>query len=95
LSRFARKVDDNQAGIVAALRKLGFWVWPTHALGNGAPDVIVCRPRDKAFVWLEIKDGRKPPSARKLTEDEENFHAKCPGPVYVVGSLDEALVVLK
>lgn len=39
-------------------------------------------------------DGDKPPSARKLTPDQEKFHRDCPGPIHVVTCLDEALTAL-
>ena len=59
------------------------------ALGNGVPDLLAGF-RGEWFV-LEVKDGTKSPSERKLTPLEEEFINSCPAPVYVVKSVGEAL----
>jgi len=61
------KVDKNQPEIVKALRKIGCIVLITSQLKN-AFDILVGY-REKLFM-IEIKDGSKPLSARKLTEGE-------------------------
>jgi len=89
--RRAARVDDNQAEIVAALRAAGCTVQSLAAVGKGCPDAAVgFRGRN---LLLEIKDGAKPPSKRKLTPDEERWHAAWRGQVAVVESVDEALGV--
>lgn len=46
-------------------------------------------------LWLiEVKDGEKPPSARKLTPDQIEWHKNWASPVYVVNSVDEAIAVV-
>lgn len=86
----AAKVDANQAEIVAALRKAGCKVYVASSFGQGFPD-LVCGYRGR-FVLLEVKDGSKPPSARKLTPDQVKFHAEWTGlPLYVVASVEEAI----
>jgi len=92
--RRAARVDSNQWNIVDALRKAGAKVTLLHQVGGGCPDVLVTR-KDKSFALLEIKDGEKPPSARKLTPDEQAWHDAHEGsPVYVITSVDDALHVL-
>lgn len=86
--KFAR-IDANQPAIVAALRKIGATVLHLHTLGKGAPDIAVGFKGKNAF--LEIKDSAKPPSARKLTPDEEKFHAEWRGQVHIVSSEQEAV----
>lgn len=88
--RRAAKVDENQAEIVEALRAVGASVTVTSQLGGGFPDLVVGY-RNEANYLLELKDGRKPPSARKLTPDEERWHKAWRGLVVVVASVDEAL----
>jgi hypothetical protein len=86
---YIRKVDDNQAEIVQALRDAGASVQPIHTIGRGCPDLLVAF-RNCNYVF-EVKDGRKPPSARVLTDDEVRWHREWNGPVEIVSSIDEAL----
>ncbi len=80
--RYRARVDANQPGIVAALRKLpGVTAHPTAALGRGFPDVAVGYA-GRSYLF-ELKDPSKPPSARKLTPDEEAFHTTWTGHVEV------------
>ena len=87
--RRAAKVDNNQTEIVAALRKIGATVQPLHAVGQGCPDILVGWRGMNTI--LEIKDGKKPPSARKLTEDQEKWHAAWRGQVTVVETVEQAI----
>lgn len=90
--RRAARTDDNHSEIVDALRDAGCWVLDLSAVGNGCPDLLVHGPVHAwHFVMLEIKDGSKSPSRRKLTPDQIAFHAGCRGPVVVVKSVAEAL----
>jgi hypothetical protein len=83
------RVDDNQAEIVDALRRAGVLVRVMSDVGEGFPDLLIMHKKRRDIVMLEVKDGRKPPSARKLTPAEEKF-AKV-WPVVVVLDVREAL----
>lgn len=88
--RRAAKIDANQPEIIRALRSIyGVTVTPTHTAGAGFPDLAVGF-RGQTFL-LEIKDGAKPPSARKLTADQEQWHREWTGQVAVVSNVREAL----
>lgn len=87
--RRAAKVDANQAEIVAALRNVGAGVCDLSAVGEGCPDLLVSYRG--AWTLLEVKDGKKPPSARTLTQDQVKWHARHTAKVHVVKSVDEAL----
>lgn len=85
----AAKIDANQSAIVAALRDFGCTVQSLATVGKGVPDLLV-----GAFgvnVLMEIKDGAKPPSARKLTKDEAKWHQDWTGQVAIVESVEQAL----
>lgn len=84
----AAKVDSNQAEIVGAFRKLGCVVFPTHMVGKGFPDIVV-RCNSGKVRLVEIKDGAKPPSARKLTEAEAEFHEIWP--VHIVATTGDVV----
>lgn len=89
------KVDANHPQIVAALRAAGCWVMDLSAVGKGCPDLLVHGPvHSWDFKLLEVKDGSKPPSARKLTPAQIEFHAGCRGPVVVVKDVPEALAAM-
>ena len=87
--RRAARTDQNQAAIVAALRQVGCSVLPLHAVGKGCPDLLVAWGED--CLLIEVKDGDKPPSARKLTPDQIDFHASWRGRIAVVCNVREAL----
>ncbi len=91
--RRAARVDDNQAEIVKALRSVGASVQSLAAAGDGIPDLLVGFRR--ATYLLEVKDGRKKPSARELTPDQIAWHAEwIGGPCVVVNSVGEALAAI-
>jgi hypothetical protein len=89
---YARRVDDNQALIVQALRQVGARVQPLHTVGHGCPDLLV--GFRGVNILLEVKDGQKPASARVLTSDERAWHDQWRGQVAVVSSIDEALAAV-
>lgn len=90
--RKAARVDANQEQVVSALRGLGATVQSLAATGKGVPDLLVGY-RSKNYL-LEVKDGRKPPSERKLTPDQEIWHEAWKGTVHVVNTPTEAVKVI-
>ena len=72
--RRAAKVDANHAPLLRLMRQIGAYVYDTSRVGGGFPDALVFW-RGRA-IPVEIKDGSKPPSARKLTEAQEALHAR-------------------
>ena len=92
MARRAAKVDANQREVVKALRKAGATVQHLHAVGAGCPDLLVGYKGGNHLV--EVKDGHKPPSARKLTPDQVVWHRDWRGNAHVVKSVTEALAVL-
>lgn len=92
--RRAAKVDANQAVIVTALRRCGAFVQDLSRVGGGCPDLLV--GFRKRWLLMEVKDGDKPPSERKLTPDQERWHALTQGlPVFVVTSILEAVQAIQ
>jgi hypothetical protein len=90
---FPRRTDANQPEIVKAFRDLGCSVRSIHMVGSGVPDLLVGVQDGRAGVTLlvEIKDGAKPPSARRLTRAEQLFADNWLGrkPI-VVSTVEEA-----
>ena len=90
--RRAAKVDANQTEIVKALRQVGASVQSLAATGKGVPDLLVGF-RGKNLL-LEVKDGDKVKSARKLTADQVEWHQGWRGHVAVVESVEQAIKIL-
>ena len=87
------KVDTNQEAIVQALRAAGATVQSLSSVGHGVPDLLVGFRNQT--VLLEVKDGDKSPSKRRLTEDQIKWHGQWTGGVVaVVDSVESALRVL-
>jgi len=91
--RYANRIDANQNKIVDALRGAGAFV-RIVTQGDGIPDLLVAYRG--VTILMEVKDGDKPPSARKLTEAEQKFFDEWTGGMLViVNSAQEALEILK
>jgi len=89
--RRAPKRDGNEAAIIAALRAVGASV--TQLDGVGVPDLVVGW-RGKTHL-LEVKDGGKPPSHRRLTPAQREWHAAWRGgSLVVVADIDAALAAI-
>lgn len=78
--------DANEREILAAFESMGCPVVQT----NHPVDLLV---GIRGRLWaIEVKDGNKAPSDRKLTVAEQGFIEKFHGyPVAVVSSVDEAV----
>jgi hypothetical protein len=62
-------------------------------VGKGVPDLLV--GFQGKTLLMEVKDGRKTPSERRLTEDQVRWHgAWRGGPLAVVDGVDAALRML-
>lgn len=90
--RFRAKIDANHREIVDALRQAGCSVQSLAGVGKGCPDLLVGRRGEN--LLLEVKDGKKPRSARQLSQDERCWHAGWLGRVHIVESAEEALKLI-
>ena len=92
MRRNARK-DTNQDEIVEAMRAIGATVQTLHQLGGGVPDLLIGW-RGVNYLW-EVKDGNKPPSKRRLTPDEAEWHNGWRGQVDIIESKEQAIAFLQ
>lgn len=89
--RQAARRDANEKQIIDALRRCGAYVKAIN--DDGTFDLLVAY-RNRTLL-LEVKDGAKPPSARKLTDAEQKFHDEWPNDnLHIVTSVDDALALL-
>jgi Holliday junction resolvase len=83
-----KRTDDNQTEIVKTFRALGCSVQSIAMVGKGCPDLLV--GRDGWTVPVEVKDGSKSPSQRKLTDLEEYWKLNWKGSYALVESPEQA-----
>lgn len=88
----ARKVDANHSEIRDALKAAGCSVRDLSGAGNGIPDLLV--GYQGVNLLIECKDGRKPPSAQKLTRAQVEFFDSWLGQVAKVTTAAEALAII-
>lgn len=91
--RRAARTDRNHTAIVDAFRKLGCSVLSLAALGKGVPDLLVAG--GNLMILAEVKDGTKPPSRRRLTDDQIAFRKAWKGTIYVVHDLDQVAEIVR
>jgi Holliday junction resolvase len=84
--RRVAKVDANQPEIVKALRGIGWYVLIISQLKNCC-DIIISK--NGRTVAVEIKDGSKPPSQRKLSEGELKFKNEWQGEYMIIESIED------
>jgi len=84
----AKRVDNNQAEIVQALRDVGASVQCIHTVGGGCPDIIVGHRGVNLLMEIKSEKG-------KLNIAESEWHRNWRGHVYIVRSVDIALECLK
>lgn len=94
---YARKVDNNQAQIVRALRDCGLSVAITSSVGNGFPDLAV-GGRTQKTDWEPITllvELKRPEEYRRpghgLTEAERAFHDSYKGAIMITDKAEDVL----
>ena len=86
----AKRTDDNHKEIVKAARSLGCSVADTSAVGNGFPDLVIGVYAGRRInLMVEVKDGKKSASRRKLTEDQVEFHKGWRGQIAIVETVQD------
>ena len=95
--RRAARRDHGEQDIIKAMRACGAYVKAIN--DEGTFDLLVGYTGGSGRFYtllIEIKDGTKPPSARRLTDAEQKFHDEWPGDnLYIINSVQEALDLLK
>jgi hypothetical protein len=90
--RRAARRDANEGDIIRAMRAEGAYVKQIN--DEGLFDLLVSYRGET--LMIEVKDGAKPPSARRLTDAEQKFHDEWPGSdLYIVNSVEEAIALLR
>lgn len=83
-----KATDRNHKDVMDLARQLGCRVHSTHMVGDGFPDLVMLI--SGVVVLVEVKDGEKSPSKRRLTDMEQEFHDRW-GVVQIVESADDLI----
>lgn len=87
------RLDDNHAEIVDFLRSIpGVSVQSLASVAFGCPDLLIGY-QDINYL-AEVKDGRKPPSKRRLTPAEVKWHEDWTGQKAIIKSVEDAAALL-
>jgi len=79
-----RRVDNNQADLVAVARGIGATVTHLHTLGHGVPDLLISYQGKWFVVEVKSDDG-------ELTEDEQKWIIDQRAPVCIWHNANELL----
>ena len=91
--RRAAKVDSNHGDVRDHLLGHGWSVHSTAPLGRDFPDLLASRAGFTGLV--EVKDGAKPASKRKLSDGQQRFRDTWQGVVITALSGEHALAQLE
>ena len=83
-----KRVDNNQAEIVEALRAVGCTVQHLHEVGKGCPDLLVGIAGRNYLIEVKSEKGR-------LTGAEFEWHARWKGHVHIIRTVEMALELVK
>ena len=86
MTRYAKRVDANQAEVAAACQAAGWSIWYTYMLGRGVPDLVAYKPGGLR-VWLEVKQ----PGEDTTKAEKEFFALWGPGPKLIVYGPQDAI----
>jgi Holliday junction resolvase len=90
--RRAARVDANQRELVRLAQAAGCSVQSLAQVGKGCPDLLLGRRGSNLLV--EVKDGSKPASQRKLRESQETWRAGWRGQVTTIETPQELVDLL-
>ena len=95
MSKYARKVDTNQADVIQWYQDLGYEVINTSGAGNGFPDLIAVRkhgwgendPIYYDIIFIEVKRSKY----AKYTQAQKEFNEKYPGLAVRVETVEDVM----
>lgn len=89
LSKYANRRDANEPEIIKAFEAMGCTV-----IQLDAPTDLLLGIRGLNLL-VEVKDGNKPPSRRKLTPNQKTFWAEWNGQKAKVETVDDAIALIQ
>ena len=86
----AAKVDGTHKEVVEALRAEGVFVFQTHTVGRGFPDLVLAHPKSRRWYLAEVKTAKG-----KVNEKQKDFRHKANAPILVLTSKTDAVTWAK
>ena len=95
-----KRIDGNHFEVVDALRSMSppCFVQSLAGVGRGCPDLLAWWAGRPRWVVIEVKDGTRPPSRRRLNDAQKTWHrlaANHGAEVYVAKSAAEAVAIME
>ena len=90
MSKYARKVDTNQADVISWYEGLGYQVINSSAVGNGFPDLIAVHEYVDGqydIIFIEVKRSKY----AKYTQAQKEFNEKYPGLAVRVETVEDVM----
>tara|TARA_Y100000310_G_scaffold345847_1_gene471269 strand:+ start:28833 stop:29213 length:381 start_codon:yes stop_codon:yes gene_type:complete len=96
IRKFINRKDSNHNEVAKEFKRLGWYISDVSNI-PALCDLRIDRIIDNKHVSIvvEIKDGEKPQSQRKLTKDEVSYLSTFPGNIAIVESLYDCAVLDK
>ncbi|MCK4621300.1 MAG: hypothetical protein KAT62_03695 [Desulfuromonadales bacterium] len=91
MGRRAAKIDANQPDLVKTMRDMGVSVEITSGVHDGFTDLVI--GYGGVTVLVEVKDGSRVLSERKLTKDQTKFHGRFKGAITVIETFGQAVAL--
>ena len=91
--RHKARIDANQNRIRDVFRKMGATWQSLASVGSGCPDAVI--GYEGGNYMVEIKDGEKPISKRRLTPQQQDWFANWAGQVTIIESEEQTMNFLK
>lgn len=82
-----KRVDANQTELVNEAERLGAQAQRISDIGGGCPDLLITFKGQWHVV--EVKDGSKPPSRRRLSSKQIEWHERFNAPVWIWESVED------
>lgn len=87
-----KRTDSNQKEVFKVFRDMGCTVLNLSNVGACCDCLVAVSPTRQ--ILIEIKDGSKPQSQRKLTRSEAKFHDEWKGELYIINNIHEAIALV-
>ena len=84
---FKKKVDSNQAQIIADLKKIGVSVLNLSRVGGGCPDILVGWQGKNILIEIKTAKGN-------LNDLQIEFFKEWKGPKFVCKSINEIIEII-